>query len=141
MPQAVKPIVAGLLVALAATATAEPAEAQQRRERDRITTEELQASAKERANLFQAIRSLRPHFLEGPRGTRSLGGGAVPRVPLVYLNGTRAGDATMLRDLLTVNVAEVRFTPPTEASNLYGLDHGAGVIHVTLINRPPGTSG
>lgn len=125
-------ILAGLALALP-----EPAEAQ-RRERDLITLEELKESSKERANLFQAIRSLRPHFLQGPRGQRSVGGGGVvPRVPIVYLNGGRAGDATMLREIQTVNVAEVRFVPPTEASNLYGLEHGAGAIFVTLINRAP----
>lgn len=140
MPRRHQSFLTGALLALVTLAVASPAEAQ-RRERDRIDAEELRESAKERANLFQAIRSLRPHFLAGPRGTRSLGGGVVPRVPLVYLNGTRAGDATMLRDIQTINVAEVRFIPPTEASNLYGLDHGAGVIQVTLINRPSGGSG
>lgn len=119
-----------------------PTEAQgqnPRRERDRIILEELQQSSKDRADLFQAIRSLRPHFLQGPRGQRSLGGGMVPRVPIVYLNGTRMGDSSMLRDIQTRDVSEVRFVPPTEAANLYGLDHGAGAIFVTLINRAPGT--
>ena len=111
----------------------------QGRERDRISHEELQQSSKERADLFQAIRSLRPHFLQGPRGTRSVGGGSqVATRPIVYLNGTRMGEAAMLRDIPTRHVAEVRFVPPSEASMTYGLDHGGGVILVTLVTKPPG---
>ncbi len=125
---------AGIALLLLAPSVSEA----QARERDRISHEELQQSSKQRADLLQAIRSLRPHFLQGPRGTRSLGGGQMASRPIVYLNGSRMGEATLLRDIPTRNVAEVRFVPPTEASMTYGLDHGGGVILVTLVTKEPG---
>jgi hypothetical protein len=124
---------------LMVAATVAPREADaQRRDRDLISHEELEQSSKERADLFQAIRSMRPHFLQGPRGVRSLGGAQVNTRPIVYLNGTRLGEITMLRDILTRDVQEVKFIPPTEASQLYGADHGGGVIQVTLVTKPAG---
>lgn len=108
------------------------------RQRDVISQEELEQEAARSPDLFRAVRILRRHFMEGPRGTRSVGGGMVATRPIVYLNNNRMGDATVLRDIPTREVAEVRFIPPTEASTRYGMDHGGGVILVRTRNtRPP----
>lgn len=130
-------MVLAAVVVVAATVAPREADAQ-RRDRDLISHEELAQSSKERADLFQAIRSLRPHFLQGPRGVRSLGGAQSNTRPIVYLNGTRMGEINMLRDILTRDVQEVRFVPPTEASQLYGPEHGGGVIQVTLVTKAAG---
>lgn len=110
----------------------------QRRNRDLITREELMKSSQKSTDLFQAIRSLRSHFLAGPRGTRTITGAQAPTQPIVYVDGTRVGDISILRNLLTENTEEVRFVPPTEASVRYGLDHGGGVILVKTVSPPPG---
>lgn len=126
-------VAAGLLLALM------PVEAEgQRRDRNLITREELEQFHENRSDLFRAIRSLRPHFVQGSRGTRSVGGGAmVATRPILYVNGARMADITMLTDIMTRDVVEVRFIPPTEAAMTYNAEHGAGVILVTLINKPP----
>lgn len=127
-------VAAMLLVTLA------PGEAEgQRKERNRITREELEQFHENRGDLFRAIRSLRPHFVQGSRGTRSVGGGTmVATRPILYVNGARMADVAMLTDIMTRDVVEVRFIPPTEAAMTYNAEHGAGVIQVTLVNKPPG---
>lgn len=116
-----------------------PVEAEgQGRERNRIAREELEQFHENRGDLFRAIRSLRPHFVQGSRGSRSIGGGTmVATRPILYVNGTRMADIAMLTDIMTRDVVEVRFIPPTEAAMTYNAEHGAGVIQVTLINKPP----
>lgn len=131
----------GLAVVVTAIAlgTLIPGEAEgQPRERNRITKEELEQFHENRSDLFRAVRSLRPHFVQGSRGTRSVGGGAmVVTRPVLYVNGSRMADVAMLTDIMTRDVAEVRFIPPTEAAMTYNAEHGAGVILVTLVNKPP----
>jgi hypothetical protein len=107
------------------------------RQRDLISQEELELESARSPDLFRAVRILRRHFLEGPRGTRSMGGARVVTRPIVYLNANRMGDATALQNIPTREVAEVRFIPPTEASTRYGMDHGGGVILVRTRNSPP----
>lgn len=110
----------------------------QQRERNRITREELEQFQENRSDLFRAIRSLRPHFVQGSRGTRSMGGGAmVATRPILYVNGSRMADVAMLTSIMTRDVVEVRFVPPTEAAMTYNAEHGAGVIQVTLVNKAP----
>lgn len=134
---------AGLAIVVAAGLSpfvAAPAEAQ-KRDRDRITREELESSAQKSTDLYQAIRSLRSHMLSGSRGVRSLGieregenyraaGRATP--PVVYIDGNRAGDPEVLKSVLTTNVAEVRFLDPNKALMEYGTGHEGGAILVTL---------
>jgi hypothetical protein len=131
----------GLVTVVAATLLIGliPGEAEgQRKERNRITKEELEQFHENRSDLFRAIRSLRPHFVQGSRGTRSVGGGAmVATRPILYVNGSRMADVAMLTDIMTRDVVEVRFIPPTEAAMTYNAEHGAGVIQVTLVNKPP----
>ncbi|HUG28429.1 MAG TPA: hypothetical protein VMK53_09045, partial [Gemmatimonadales bacterium] len=101
--------------------------------------EELEQFHENQSDLFRAIRSLRPHFVQGTRGTRSIGGGSIVATrPILYVNGNRMADVSRLTDIMTRDVAEVRFIPPTEAAMTYNAEHGAGVIQVTLVNKPPG---
>lgn len=136
---------AGLALIMAALLAGEvPALAAQeapRRERDLITQEELDQEAARSPDLFRAVRILRRHFMEGPRGTRSMGAGMVNTRPIVYLNDNRMGDVAILRDIPTREVAEIRFIPPTEASTRYGMDHGGGVILVRTRNSRPNPGG
>lgn len=136
---------AWLAVATAAALSpfaAAPAEAQ-KRDRDRITREELESSAQKSTDLYRAIRSLRAHMLSGSRGVRSMGiergaddrmqatGRAIP--PVIYIDGNRAGDPEVLKSVLTTNVAEVRFLDPNKALMEYGTGHEGGAILVTLL--------
>lgn len=141
-----------LAIALAAVAgPIAPASLEaQKRDRDVITRDELEAAAQKSGDLHRAIRSLRPHMLAGSRGVRSMGieagppdesgrptaratGRAIP--PVVYIDGTKAGDPSMLESILTVNVHEVRFYNPNKALTEYGVGHEGGAILVTLLKQ------
>lgn len=124
---------AGLLLAPA------PCDAQApRRQRDLITREEILASAQSTQDLYQAIRSLRPHFLAGPRGARTVRSATVS-TPVVYVDGSRQSDIGMLRIIKASDVAEVKFVAPTDAGTEFGIGHDAGAILVKMWKAPQPT--
>ncbi|MDQ3672862.1 MAG: hypothetical protein M3365_00575 [Gemmatimonadota bacterium] len=103
----------------------------QKRQRNVITREEIQASAFKTGNLHAAIRSLRPQFLAPARGVRTLGNSIVEPLA-VYLNGTRQNDVDALRTIQADAVDEVRFLTPTEAGNQFGPKASGGALLVKL---------
>jgi hypothetical protein len=104
----------------------------QRRERDRITREEILSSSHRALDLYQVVRSLRPHFLAAPRGVRTLRG-APPAITVVYIDGTRAGELDQLRTIAAMSVEEVRYLDPARAENEFGITHSGGAILVRLV--------
>ena len=105
----------------------------QKRQRDVLTAEEIQASAAKSGNLHAAIRSLRPHFLVEARGVRTLGNSIVEPLA-VYVNGTKQTDVDALRTIQAVSVAEVRFLGPTAAGNQFGPKASGGALLVKLLS-------
>ena len=107
----------------------------QKRQRDVITREEIQASAVKSGDLHQAIRSLRPHFLTPARGVRTLGN-TIAEPLAVYLNGTRETGVDALRTIQADAVEEVRFLDPNKAGNELGLKASGGALMVKLHKAP-----
>ena len=104
----------------------------QKRERDKITREEILNSSQKERDLLVVIRGLRPHFVAPPRGVRSMGGGrAGPTV--LYVNGNKMGDLSMLKQILATDVFEVRYMDPSKAENEFGIGHSGGAVLVTLV--------
>jgi hypothetical protein len=109
-----------------------PADAMaQKRDRDKITREEILNSSQKERDLLVVIRGLRPHFVAPPRGVRSMGGRAAPTV--LYVNGNKMGDLSMLRQILAIDVFEVRYMDPSKAENEFGIGHSGGAVLVTLV--------
>ncbi|HEX9892637.1 MAG TPA: hypothetical protein VGA78_01885 [Gemmatimonadales bacterium] len=110
----------------------------QKRQRDLITREELVSSAQKSEDLYQAIRSLRPHFLLPPRGIRTLGA-APPEPTVLYVDGTKQGGLDGLKSILTMHVEEVRYLEPSRAQHEYGFTHSGGAVIVKLakFTKPP----
>ena len=145
---------AGALVPLLAPSAAQA----QKKDRDLITREELLEIAPRALDLFQAIRKLRPHFLQPQRGPRttavSTGGagsgppctapgeppGCVMRggqivagaLPVLYVDDAKLGELNLLRNYLTADVAEVSYMSGNKAGMEYGLGHEGGAILVKL---------
>lgn len=118
-----------------ALAGADQAEAQ-KRQRDVITLLELEQTGKKAQDLYQAIRSLRPHFLQPPRGTRTMGS-YTPDPTVVYVDGLRTGDLETLKTISTQNVFEVRYFEPSKAQEEFGMNHSGGAVLVrTMKSRP-----
>jgi hypothetical protein len=87
--------------------------------------EELNAN-----NLYEGIRRLRPTWLSA-RGPTSLLGEQAQVV--VYLNGARVGGVEVLRHTQITDVQSVEYLNAADATNRYGLSHGAGAILVRTI--------
>jgi hypothetical protein len=111
-----------------------PPAAAQKRDRDLITREEILSSAQKDKDLYQAIRSLRPHFLQGARGTTSVTLAMSP--PVVYVDGGKQGDPSVLKTILASSVEEVRHLSPSQAESDYGVGHDGGALLVKLFQPP-----
>lgn len=120
-----------------------------KRERNRISREELVETAERFPDLYDAIRSLRAHFLapnnrgmrttgvgERSAGSSSSSGGsygsggsnAAGAIAVVYLDGRKSGDPDAIKGLKTLDIEEVRYLTPNEAGQEYGLGHEGGAI-------------
>ena len=105
----------------------------QKKQRDKITKEEIANSSHKDRDLLTAIRALRPHFLEGPRGVRTLGGG-MQNPLMVVVDGRRESGADALLQVMAANVAEVRYLEPARSQNEFGVNANGGAIVVKLID-------
>jgi hypothetical protein len=124
-------LLGGALVVLA------PAESlAQKRQRDRITREEILKSAHSELDLFQVVRSLRPHFLAPPPGVRTLGGANAPAPVAVYVEGRRETGIDALRTIMALQVEEVRYLDATQAENEFGPRANGGAVLIKLYRAP-----
>lgn len=76
------------------------------------------------SDAFQAVQALRPMWLRG-RGTDSIRN---PSQVWVYMDNSRLGGVGTLRTISTLDIGEIRFYDGLEASQRWGIGHGAGVI-------------
>jgi hypothetical protein len=129
-------VVTLLAVLAAGAATLEAQEPKVKRERDRITREEILTSAQSTQDAYQAIRSLRPHFLAPPRGNRSMGS-TRPAATKVYVDGTLAGELDVLKSILAVNLEEVRYLDAVRAQEEHGITHSGGALRIKLHKAVP----
>jgi hypothetical protein len=146
-------LAAGLALTAPAPLVAQDAQKQAapKKERDRIVRDELQQPNMKEKDLYTAIRALRPHFLQPPRGSssmRSVGAEADQRTvglrvelpkAQVMIDGNKAGDLEILKTLQADQVEEVRYMSPNQAGNEFGLGYEGGLIQVKLIKveKPP----
>ncbi|MES2177930.1 MAG: hypothetical protein V4550_08670 [Gemmatimonadota bacterium] len=101
-----------------------------KRQKDVVTREELLASTQVNVDLYQAIRSLRPHFLTTPTGTRRVIG-----ITVVYVNRVRqTGDLNVLKGIAAVSVEKVEYLNPMQSENEFGAAATGGAILVTLLS-------
>ena len=99
-----------------------------------LTTEEIQ-----RANVataYEAIQTLRPRWLQGPRELSRMPARAdeSPQSPgiSVYINEVSVGGVDYLKDIAAATVLELRWLSPFEAASRFGPTEGQAAIVVTL---------
>lgn len=102
------------------------AKAAPRHSRTSIGADELVAT--NAGTALEAVERLRPEFLR-PRGSSSLSTGA-PDVPVVFLDGLRAGGFETLRTLRPTEVELIRFVSAADATTRYGTGYPGGIIEV-----------
>lgn len=97
--------------------------------REILTADEISKSGALTA--YDAIRIRRPAFLT-PQGPKTTGGVTRSTMhPAVYLNGMYYGEVESLKDLIAMNIREIRYIEAKDATIMFGLGHVAGVIMVT----------
>ena len=106
----------------------------QKRSRDLITREEIEGSPQKDQDIFQVIRSLRPHFLAPPRGVRTMGNSTLKTV--LYVDGVKETDVNALKSILASTVEEVRYLDPTRSESEYGSDASGGAVVVKRLKGP-----
>ena len=119
------------VLALAGTVALAPdARAQElKRDKDKITRQEIEGTAQRDQDIYQVIRSLRPHFLRQARGVRSFGNAGVP-YPTLYVDGVKESDLNQLKAIPAAAVDEVRYLEPARAEMDYGADAQGGAVVV-----------
>jgi hypothetical protein len=75
---------------------------------------------------FATVQSLRPQWLQA-KGATSIRASETVKV---YLDGTLLGGPDQLRQITTRSITSIRYLSGLEASERWGLDHGAGAIVV-----------
>lgn len=96
-----------------------------------LVASELSAQS-DAPSVLVAIQRLRPRFLRPRPSARTLRGQA-PRLS-VFIDGSFAGDPSVLRMLAVQDVQVVRFLQPTQAAVRYGTAQvGDGIIEVRLL--------
>lgn len=101
----------------------------QQRSRNLITREEIANSAQKDQDILQVIRNLRPHFLQRPRGIRTMGNSVIPPVA-VYVDNVRESDAGALRMITAASVEEVRYLEPAQSEGEFGVSAAGGAVVV-----------
>jgi hypothetical protein len=76
---------------------------------------------------YDAVAALRSNWLR-PRGPDSF---AFPSIVWVYIDGVRAGGVELLRGIQPNLINTLRFYDGPNATGRWGVDNGAGVIHVS----------
>ena len=124
-----------IIAAVLALATLTPDEASaQKRSRDRLTNEEILASAFKDKPLLDALRALKPHFVEPPRGTRSIGGSFTQPL-VIYVDGIKAPGGLLPHPIMPADIREVRYLDPTRSQNEYGITANGGALQIKLVKR------
>jgi hypothetical protein len=120
--------------AIAGLVTA-PSAAQAQRKQDIIKREDIAASSLKDGNVYELIRSMRPQFLEKPRGVKSIQGRTPPLV--VYVDGVKEVDVEALNQLTANMVEEIRYYDPQKAQDEFGSAAAGGAIVVRKIKGSP----
>lgn len=93
-----------------------------------LTAEEIATTSAITA--YDAVRLRRPAFLTS-RGPKSIVRGARSTVnPLVYMNDMLYGELETLKNISVLDVKEIRYIDPKDATLIYGTGHVAGIIMV-----------
>ena len=78
-----------------------------------------------RVNAYDFVRLNRPQWL------RTRGSSAVGSSVMVYVDGNRMGDPSVLKGISTTDISEIRYLDGREATTRYGSNHSHGAILVS----------
>lgn len=111
----------------AATQQSSSTQSRARGSRDVITEEEL--ANLDVQNALDAVRRLRPSFLQ-THGGQSTSVTLGPQDVVVYVDNTRMGGPSALAQIPIHEVKEIQYLNGTDATQRFGTGHGSGAIIV-----------
>ena len=117
-------LLAAVVVALALGCKTTPREGR-RLDRSVITREQMLKG--DYVTVYDAVAAMRSSWLRA-RGPDSF---VLPSSVWVYIDGTRAGGVEVLHNIQPTLINTVRFYDGPTATGRWGVDNGAGVIHVS----------
>lgn len=132
-----------LVLALALVGQGAEAQAGRRRgDRNKLTRIELEEAGATIVTARDAVRVLRPQWLQPPRGDVASsdfmggsGGGATEVV--VYIDGIRQPDLDALGTVPAAKLVELRYLDQNRGIQMYGPGHERGVIEVSTTDKRP----
>jgi hypothetical protein len=124
-------LVATAYIAACASATQQGQSGQTSGSGSRLTRTQLEAANSN--NVYDAIVKLRPEWLSS-RGPTSMTD-ATPTSVSVFMGGTMLGKADYLKQLNVIDVTEVRYWNPGQASARFGMGHPRGVLEIFRNDR------
>jgi hypothetical protein len=116
-----------LALALVATGCASTDGERVRTDRNQLTAEDIQA--RQFSTAYDAVQALRSNWLRA-----RVQDGTSDDV-VVYVDGSRAGGTSFLRQIDASTVLSIRYLSPSEASTRLGHGHSGGVIQVSTRDR------
>ena len=114
-----------LSIALGLACRVAPSRQSLRLDRSVLTREQMLKG--QYVTVYDAVAALRSNWLR-PHGPDSF---VAPSVVWVYIDGTRAGGVEALQNIQANLVNTVRFYDGPTATGRWGVDNGAGIIHVS----------
>jgi hypothetical protein len=117
-----------------------PASAQNRGDRNKLTSEDIAEAGKSIMTARDAIRILRPQWMTPPPLGRQassdvLGSGGGAPVIIVYINDVRQPDLESLATVPASKIVELKYLDQNRAVLLHGPGHESGVIEVTTVDK------
>jgi hypothetical protein len=119
-------ILAAFVAALSSCSTTSGGGAGERPSGDVITAEQIAEVGAQ--NAYDAVEMLRRQWLTS-RGARSTLDPSL-RYPVVFLDEIELGELDQLRRISSEEIREIRFIDGRQAVPRYGMEYGAGIIHV-----------
>ncbi len=117
----------------------QPAPQKRRGDRNKLTRIDLEEAGATMTTARDAVRMLRPHWLQPPLGRMAssnvsgAGGGA--KEVVVYVDGMRQPDLESLVMIPAAKIVEMRYLDQNRSIALHGPGHEAGVIEVTTTDK------
>lgn len=134
-----------LVLALLVCASAAEAQKKARGDRNKITRADLNEAGGTAVSALDAIRLLRPQWLNPPMG-RMASSAVDPVVtpmthnavePVVYIDDMRQPSMDVLRTVKAAVITEMKYLDQNRAIQMLGPGHEAGAIQVTTVSQKP----
>lgn len=99
-----------------------------RTSREEISNQEIRRRGNVDPSAFELIKRMRPNWLV-PRGQNDFSGENTA-YPVVYLDGMRHGNVSVLRHITPSNIQRMEFIGTADATTRWGTGHRSGVINI-----------